>query len=96
MAVRGEVQWPPVGSFTWPPSAIDTLHSLGMSVLAEPWWTLPLDEVHWREARLVEVRPDRVRLRWTDPLVEQPASGEWYDVDGIDLARERPGDAPQR
>ena len=20
MAVRGEVQWPPVGSFTWPPS----------------------------------------------------------------------------
>lgn len=41
----------------------------------------------------MEIRPDRVRLRWTDPMTDQPPFGQWFDLDDLDLAL-MPPDAP--
>jgi len=49
-----------------------------------------LDDSAWREAELVEVGPDRIRLRWMDRMVDQPPSGQWFDLDDIDLTNEAP------
>jgi hypothetical protein len=59
---------------------------MGLSCLVEPWWARPAGETRWRRAHLVEVHPDRVRLRWADPMTEQPSSGQWFDIDDIDLS----------
>jgi len=78
----------PLGDVTTREEALDILHKTGLSVLAEPWWVLTLDDARWREAVLVEVRPGRVRLRWTDPMADQPPSGEWFSLDDVELSRE--------
>lgn len=75
--------------------ALDIVRTLGMSCLAEPWWVRPLDQREWREARLMEIRPDRIRLRWTDPMADQPPSGQWFDLGDLDLALKPPAE-PQR
>ncbi|GAA3761378.1 imidazolonepropionase-like amidohydrolase [Spinactinospora alkalitolerans] len=80
----------PLGDVVSREEALDTLHTRGLSCLAEPWWVLTFDEAEWREAELVEVRPGRVRLRWTDRMVDQDPSGQWLDLDDIELIRERP------
>ncbi|WP_433178705.1 amidohydrolase family protein [Actinoallomurus sp. CA-150999] len=80
----------PLGEVTAREEARETLLTTGLSCLAEPWWARPVDETSWRRARLLEVRPDRVRLRWTDPMAEQPASGQWFDLDDVDLSYTRP------
>jgi hypothetical protein len=36
----------------------------------------------------MEAQPERVRLRWKDPLLEQPPSGRWYDLTDVDLSRQ--------
>ncbi len=33
----------------------------------------------------MELRPHRLRLRWTDPILDQPPSGYWFDLDDYDL-----------
>ncbi|MFC5186654.1 amidohydrolase family protein [Actinomadura harenae] len=86
----------PLGETSDREAAREILQVNGLSSLAEPWWARPMDEPSWREARLLEVRPDRVRVRWTDPLAEQPASGRWFELDDIDLARTRPEDTTPR
>lgn len=83
----------PLGDVTSHEEALDTAHTLGLSALAEPWSALPLDQTEWREATLTEIRPNRVRLRWTDPMTEQPPFGQWFDLDDLDLAL-TPPDAP--
>ncbi|SDO12999.1 hypothetical protein [Geodermatophilus sp. DSM 45219] len=85
----------PLGSVSSHDEALATVRVLGLSRLAEPWWVRPLGRFEWHEARLVEVRPDRVRLRWTDPMADQPPSGQWFDLDDLDLALDPPGE-PQR
>lgn len=74
-------------------SALETVRSQGLAVLAETWWVRPLDDLDWLEATLVEVTPDQLRLRWKDPMVDQPPSGQWYHLDDIDLSRTRPNEA---
>jgi hypothetical protein len=57
--------------------------------LTELWWART-DGPDWQEVVLVEAQPDRVRLRWKDPLAEQPPSGQWYDLTDVDVSRTRP------
>ncbi|MGW7683688.1 amidohydrolase family protein [Kribbella sp. NPDC054772] len=69
--------------------AVHTVESEGLSCLTEPWWART-DGPDWQEVVLVEAQPDRVRLRWKDPLIEQPPSGQWYNLTDIDVVRVRP------
>ena len=80
----------PLGTVTTHDAAIELLHAKGMTCLVEPWWVRTLDDSAWREAELVEVGPDRIRLRWMDRMVDQPPSGQWFDLDDIDLTNEAP------
>lgn len=80
----------PLGEPTDHDDAVAVLHARGLAVLAEPWWMRRLGDTTWQEAHLLEVSPDRVRLRWCDPLTTQPPSGQWVDLDDVDLALERP------
>ncbi|MEV0668578.1 amidohydrolase family protein [Actinomadura luteofluorescens] len=80
----------PLGEVTTREEAVETLHVMGLSSLAEPWWARPVEQTQWRRAHLLEVRPDRVRLRWADPLAEQPAPGQWFDLDDLDLSHDGP------
>lgn len=85
----------PLSDVTSHDEALNNAHTLGLSSLAKPWWALPLDDTHWREAKLLEIQPGRVRLRWTDPMTEQPPSGQWFDLDDLDLTLVPP-DAPEQ
>lgn len=80
----------PLGEVTSRDEALKRTRAIGLSSLAEPWWVRQLDQDEWREARLLEVRPDRIRLRWTDPMLNQLPSGQWFDLDDLDLALQRP------
>lgn len=73
-----------LGEVTTHDDAIETLEDRGLSSLAEPW-QVRVGDTGWREALLLEVTPRRVRIRWTDPMVDQPPSGQWFEVDDIDL-----------
>lgn len=75
----------PLGDATTYDGALETVHTLGLSTLAEAWWALPFDETQWREVTLMEIRPDRVRLRWTDPMADQAPPGQWFDLGDLDL-----------
>jgi imidazolonepropionase-like amidohydrolase len=50
----------------------------GLASLSEPWWLEDAGE--WREVRLQEAQPHRIRFRWADPTADQPAHGQWIDV----------------
>lgn len=80
----------PLGEPTDHDHAVAVMHDRGLAVLAEPWWVRRLGDTAWQEAHLLEVSPDRVRLRWRDPLTEQPPAGQWVDLDDVDLVVERP------
>lgn len=80
----------PLGTVTTEDAAIELLHARGLTCLAEPWWARTLDDSAWREVELVEVGPDRIRLRWMDHMVDQPPSGQWFDLDDIDLTNKAP------
>jgi imidazolonepropionase-like amidohydrolase len=69
--------------------AVGTVETEGLASLGDTWWART-DGPDWQEAVLVEAQPDRVRLRWKDPLLEQPPSGQWYDVIDLDVSRTRP------
>lgn len=81
----------PLGAVTRHAHALDVVHTLGTSCLSERWWALPLDESEWRQAVLLDVQPEWVRLRWTDSMADQPPSGQWFHVDDLDLLPDRPG-----
>ncbi len=80
----------PLGTVTTHDAAIELLHARGLTCLVEPWWVRTLDDSAWREAELVEVGPDRIRLRWMDRMIDQPPSGQWFDLDDIDLTNQAP------
>ncbi|WP_199506171.1 amidohydrolase family protein [Geodermatophilus sp. TF02-6] len=79
-----------LGEITTHDEALETVHARGLSYLADPWWMRPVGEVEWREVHLVEVQPDRIRVRWTDRMVDQPPSGRWFDLDDVEVAHQRP------
>jgi imidazolonepropionase-like amidohydrolase len=78
-----------LGPVTDRDAAVETVSREGLSSLAEPWLART-DGPDWAEATLLEVQPDQVRLRWNDPLLDQPASGRWYPLTDIDLTRRQP------
>ncbi|TCO48313.1 imidazolonepropionase-like amidohydrolase [Kribbella antiqua] len=78
-----------LGPVTDRDTAVSTVESEGLASLGETWWARA-DGPDWQEAVLVEAQPDRIRLRWKDPLVAQPPAGQWYDVIDVDLSRTRP------
>jgi len=80
----------PLGGVTGHDEAMETLLTLGMSCLAEPWWMRGDGETGWREVELMEVRSDRVRVRWADRMLEQPPSGQWFEVADVELTYEQP------
>ncbi|MEO6998761.1 MAG: hypothetical protein ABI112_11820 [Terracoccus sp.] len=55
----------------------------GLSSLADRWLASIDGEVV--EVWLLEVRPDRVRLRRHDPMATQSGHGEWHEVAAVDL-----------
>jgi imidazolonepropionase-like amidohydrolase len=67
--------------------AIERVEQEGLASLAETWWART-DGPDWQEAVLMEAQPERVRLRWKDPLRDQPPSGQWYDLTDLDLSRQ--------
>ncbi|MHB8293862.1 MAG: amidohydrolase family protein, partial [Acidimicrobiales bacterium] len=79
----------PLAEVTGHAEALETLRSIGLSCLADPWWIRPIGESEWREVQLVEVERDRVRARWADRMIDQPPSGQWYSIDDVDLMYER-------
>ncbi|HZX01696.1 amidohydrolase family protein [Kribbella sp.] len=66
-------------------TAIALVEREGLASLSETWSART--DGPWQDAVLLEAQPDRVRLRWKDPLVEQPPSGRWYELTDIDLSR---------
>lgn len=71
MAARHDVRRTP-----WWASSHDDARSIvrsrGLASLAEPWWVRTGSDTDWQQAHLLEVATDRIRLRWTDPLADQP------------------------
>jgi len=61
----------------------------GLASLAERWW-VRVGAADWREAWLLEVKPDRIRLRWDDPMLMQAGHGEWVRLDQAEIQRQRP------
>ena len=61
----------------------------GMSSLAERWW-VRVAGGSWREAWLLEVKRDRLRLRWDDPMLLQIGHGEWVRLDQAAIQRHAP------
>ncbi|WP_410638661.1 amidohydrolase family protein [Amycolatopsis sp. lyj-346] len=68
--------------------AEEVVRRTGLSCLADPWW---VEETpgRWTEARIQEAHPDRLRVRWTDPLAGQPAHGRWIDPRQVRVRRHR-------
>ena len=67
--------------------AVATVRSIGLSSLAEPWLVRSVGSQEWVEAQLMEVTPSRLRIRWKDPMADQPPSGLWLEVDEIEITR---------
>jgi hypothetical protein len=63
----------------------------GLSSLADRWW-VRVAGGSWRKAWLLEVKRDRVRLRWDDPMLMLPGHGEWVRLDQAEFQRNRPVD----
>ncbi|MEV6284925.1 amidohydrolase family protein [Kribbella sp. NPDC051770] len=76
-----------LGPITTYDDATEFLRTEGLASLAELWWVRTIDHPDWREARLTEVQPDRLRLHWADPMLEQPPTGTWYDVLDLEVKR---------
>lgn len=77
-----------LGDVTDHDHAVEIVHARGLSSLAESWWIRSDGSDQWLEAELLEVAPDRLRIRWKDPMLDQPPSGQWMDIDDIDISGE--------
>lgn len=83
----------PLGEVTTHDAALQTVQTRGLSCLADPWWMRPLSEADWQEVYLMEAQADRIRVRWADRMVDQPPFGQWFDINDVDLAHQRPDTA---
>jgi hypothetical protein len=61
----------------------------GLSSLADRWW-VRVGAEPWRAAWLLEVKRDRVRLRYDDPMRLQTGHGEWLELDRAEVRRRPP------
>jgi len=93
----------PSGDGRWAPSTIfgaalaaatdagtaeSVVREHGLASLAERWWVQAGGE--WQQAWLLEVKPDRIRLRWDNPMLVQSGHGEWVHLDTVTVQRSRP------
>jgi hypothetical protein len=92
----GPGRWRPAtvfGAALGPDSGADEAEALvrqhGLSSLADRWW-VRVAGGPWRTAWLLEVKADRVRLRWDDPMLMQGGPGEWVRTDEAEIRRTRP------
>lgn len=83
-------RWRPVtvfgGSLAEPADAVHAeavVRERGLSSLADRWLATIDGEIV--EVWLLEVRPDRVRLRRSDPMWMQGGHGEWHEVSELHL-----------
>ncbi|MEU4247307.1 hypothetical protein AB0F15_07855 [Amycolatopsis sp. NPDC026612] len=88
--------WEPVTVFHAPlagPAGRDEAEEIvrrdGLSCLSDPWWVEEAPD-RWTEARIQEAHPDRLRVRWADPLADQPPHGHWIDPRTVRVRRHRP------
>ena len=58
----------------------------GLSSLADRWWVRIGDD-EWRQAWLLEVKVDRVRLRWDNSMLMQAGHGEWVRLAEAEIQR---------
>jgi hypothetical protein len=70
--------------------AEDVVRRDGLPSLGDPWWAEEAPG-RWTEVRIQEAHPDRLRVRWADPLAEQPAHGRWIDPREVRVRRHHPG-----
>ena len=61
----------------------------GLSSLADRWRVRTCDR-EWRDAWLLEVKSDRVRVRWDNPVLMQGGHGEWIRLADAEIQRCRP------
>jgi hypothetical protein len=89
-------QWVPatvfgaaLGPATEEIAAESLVRERGLSSLADRWW-VRVAGGGWREAWLLEVKRDRLRLRWDDPMLMQTGHGEWVRLDEAKIQRHTP------
>jgi hypothetical protein len=92
----GDQRWWPAavfGAALGPAADAATAEALvrecGLPSLADRWW-VRVGGGSWRPAWLLEVKPDRIRLRWDDPMLMAPGHGEWFRLHEIEIQRQRP------
>ena len=73
-------------------AAESIVREYGLSSLADRWWVRTAEH-EWREAWLLEVKSDRVRLRWDNPMLMQGGHGEWLRLADAEIQRHRPQSA---
>ena len=66
--------------------AEEILRRDGLARLSDAWW-VECEPGQWREAYIQEARENRIRIRWADPLAEQPAHGHWIDPQVLRVRR---------
>jgi len=86
-------QWVPatvfgaaLGAATDERLAESTVREHGLSSLADRWWVRTGGQ-EWREGWLLEVKSDRVRLRWDNPMLMQGGQGEWVRLADAEIRR---------
>ena len=86
-------RWQPVTLFggvlaepTTREEAEDILRREGLSSLADTWWVQNGPDT-FEPATIQEARPDRLRIRWADPMTDQPAHGQWIDPRTVRVQR---------
>lgn len=61
----------------------------GLASLADRWW-VRVAGGSWREAWLLEVKSDRLRVRWDDPMLMQTGHCEWVRLGEAEIQQEAP------
>jgi hypothetical protein len=73
-------------------TAVEVVRARGMAVLAERWWTRRLDDesAAWQPTWLLEVKPDKLRVRWDDPMWMSGGHGVWVRLANIEIRLTHP------
>lgn len=93
---REGAAWQPVtvfgGVLAGPTSREEAEHILrcdGLSSLGDIWWVQDGPD-GFKQALIQEARPDRLRIRWADPLADQTPHGHWIDPRAVRVERYPP------
>jgi hypothetical protein len=84
--VPATVFWAALGQATDEQLAESIVREHGLSSLADRWW-VRIGGDEWRAAWLLEVKTDRVRLRWDNPMLMQGGHGAWVRLAHAEIQR---------